>query len=220
MNVWFTSDLHLGHANIAKYCRRPWFKPDMVDGDGNWVSEEIRDACATNMNAALIQKWNERVKTGDTVFHIGDFCTYGAANGVPGVKRHATEWEEILNGQIIHIRGNHDANNTVKKHALESAMIRFGGKNVFMMHRPPWDPDSHVEVPGNTGIILCGHVHEKWSADQYMEVPVINVGVDVRNFYPMSKTEVIQAAQKTREYERDEGERMNENKNPCKSTSN
>ena len=199
MNVWFTSDLHLGHANIAKYCRRPWFEPDMVDGNGDWVSEEIRDACATNMNAALIQKWNERVKTGDTVFHIGDFCTYGAANGVPGVKRHATEWEEMLNGQIIHIRGNHDANNTVKKHALESAMIRFGGKNVFMMHRPPWDPDSHVEVPDNTGIILCGHVHEKWACGTHRmdaslnpkTVPVINVGVDVRGFYPMSKTEVM-----------------------------
>ena len=91
MNYWWTADLHLGHANIIKYCNRPFKNLE-------------------HMNKVLIRNWNERVKKEDIIFHVGDFCfrnspggKLGEGGGIP-----ATEWEKKLNGKIIHIKGNHD----------------------------------------------------------------------------------------------------------------
>lgn len=47
MNVWFTSDLHLGHANICLYCNRPWLKDGDYDLEKKQgVSDELREARA------------------------------------------------------------------------------------------------------------------------------------------------------------------------------
>ena len=48
MTTWFTSDLHFGHKNIIKYCRRPW-------------------ATTAEMDAALIENWNAVVGKDDDV---------------------------------------------------------------------------------------------------------------------------------------------------------
>lgn len=79
--VWFTSDTHFSHANIIKYCNRPFTNV----GD---------------MDAALVDNWNARVAPKDLVYHLGDFCWGTAA-----------KWEQVraqLNGDICLIRGNHD----------------------------------------------------------------------------------------------------------------
>ena len=51
--IYYTSDLHLGHANIIKLCKRPFSDVD-------------------EMNAVLISNWNNRVTNGDTVYISGD----------------------------------------------------------------------------------------------------------------------------------------------------
>ena len=53
MNTYLTSDLHLGHSNIIKYCNRPF--PDVE-----------------SMNKYLITKWNETVSKSDKVYFLGD----------------------------------------------------------------------------------------------------------------------------------------------------
>lgn len=52
-DIWVTSDTHFGHANIIKYCDRP-FKDEH------------------HMNEALVDNWNSAVKPGDIVYHLGD----------------------------------------------------------------------------------------------------------------------------------------------------
>ena len=52
--IWVTSDTHFGHANIIKYCNRPFPDPAIMD-------------------KAIIDRHNEVVKPEDTVIHIGDF---------------------------------------------------------------------------------------------------------------------------------------------------
>lgn len=74
MDTFFTSDLHLGHDNVIKYCNRP-FK------DGN------------HMNNSLIRNWNQRVKKDDLIYHLGDFCFKG---GKEGGKNKSLYWEEQL----------------------------------------------------------------------------------------------------------------------------
>ena len=53
--IFFTSDTHFGHANIIRYCKRPF---DSVN----------------EMNDTMVARWNASVKPTDTIFHLGDFA--------------------------------------------------------------------------------------------------------------------------------------------------
>lgn len=53
--IYYTADLHFGHANIIKLCHRPF-------------------ASIEEMDEKLIEKWNNKVKNGDTVYIVGDFA--------------------------------------------------------------------------------------------------------------------------------------------------
>ena len=82
--VFFTSDTHFNHANILKFCDRPFKNVE-------------------EMNETIIVNWNKVIGKDDTVFHLGDFCLGGSA-----------EWTKILdrlNGKIHLIVGNHDLKN-------------------------------------------------------------------------------------------------------------
>ena len=61
--IYFTSDTHFGHANIIKYCKRPFANVD-------------------EMNIALVAAWNAKVKPEDTVYHLGD-VTFKRLDMVP-----------------------------------------------------------------------------------------------------------------------------------------
>lgn len=82
MSTFFTSDTHFGHANIIKYCDRPF-------------------ASVGEMDEALIANWNARVGRNDDVYHLGDFafgCDYD----------HAVKCWNRLNGYKQIVLGNHD----------------------------------------------------------------------------------------------------------------
>ena len=53
MGRWWTSDHHFGHANIIRYCARPF-----TDADA--------------MNRAMVDRWNDVVDDGDEVWMLGD----------------------------------------------------------------------------------------------------------------------------------------------------
>ena len=179
----FTSDMHLGHANIAAYCNRPGFKPEYYK-DGRWVGDAERQEVEDKMSDTLIHNWNSRVKPDDTVFHVGDFCSHGPVKGVRGSRSKAQEWERRLNGQVIHIRGNHDSNNSVKV-AAESLKLWFGKRTWLLVHIPP------DKVPVDIDVVLCGHVHQAWKHKVIDGRPVINVGTDVWDWKPITKQELI-----------------------------
>ncbi len=86
---YFTSDNHFFHANIIKYCNRPFTSME-------------------EMNLVMIRNWNEIVTPDDTVFHIGDFglCKSSEAPNAP--KDPFKFIRNQLNGNIIFIAGNHD----------------------------------------------------------------------------------------------------------------
>jgi calcineurin-like phosphoesterase family protein len=80
-NIWFTSDTHFGHANIIKYCDRPF--------------ADVRENDET-----LIANWNHVVGPHDAVYHLGDFGF--------GRKGQMIEILRRLNGRIFFVKGNHD----------------------------------------------------------------------------------------------------------------
>lgn len=80
-NIYFTSDLHLGHRNVIKFCDRPF-----------------RDVY--EMDQTLIKNWNETVSQNDYIFNLGDLAFF---KNQPDNKALI----EKLNGKKYFILGNH-----------------------------------------------------------------------------------------------------------------
>jgi calcineurin-like phosphoesterase family protein len=142
------------------------------------------------MNKVLVTNWNSRVKEDDTVYHIGDFCFRG---GSEGGSNKAKYWNNQLNGTIVHVKGNHDKNNSVKS-IVTHLVMEFGNKVVLATHVPP---TMRLEVPEYFDFVICGHVHEKWKhvwlEEDYNNdpIPIINVGTDMWKFAPVRLDEVL-----------------------------
>ena len=182
--IFFTSDNHYSHKNIIDYCSRPFL-------DNNKQPDVYK------MNKVLTDNWNARVKPDDTVFVIGDFCfknTPAKAENGEGLIIRARDYEKQLNGKIIHLMGNHDPHNGVKA-IISGAEIRFGGMPIWMTHNP-----QHVnqKYPLN----LTGHVHQHWQCKWAgYDCCMVNVGVDVWKFYPVTFEEIYSRYKKfTREH--------------------
>ena len=164
MKTYFTSDLHLGHENIIKYCNRPFKSLD-------------------EMNTTIINRWNQRVKADDFVYHIGDFCFRNSSDRANGVRVSAQDWINRLNGHIIFIKGNHDRNNSLKCRCV-SAVYEHGDYRADLVHNP-----ERIDIRMN--LHLVGHVHNHWKRKEEGGHTIINVGVDVWDFYPRTFDELI-----------------------------
>lgn len=170
MKYFLTSDWHLGHFNIIKYCSRP-FK----------TLEE--------MNNTIISNHNSRVKADDIVFFVGDFCFKNSLGGKvgEGVPVKAKEYLAKLNGKFVFINGNHDRANSLKTPIIH-CHIRLGGKTFNLVHNPDF---VDMDVPIN----FVGHVHNHWVMKRIRKgekfTDAINVGVDAHNFFPITFEEVM-----------------------------
>ena len=108
--IYFTADTHFGHANIIKYCGRPY-------------------STVEEMDQALIANWNNTVSGSDTVYHLGDFAW-----------KQARSYREQLNGSIHLIRGNHDGdkNRKIDESLFASVSdlkeIRIEGQKIILCH--------------------------------------------------------------------------------------
>lgn len=161
MRIFFISDCHFEHGNIIEYCHRPFLNVDY-------------------MNATLVERWNKKVSHGDLVYHVGDFYMNKGGEGY-------RYWQFILNGDIVHIKGNHDRNNGVKT-LITKCIMKFGGKTVFVTHRPP---HTEGEIPYGCDFCICGHVHELYKHKWVGKYPIINVSVDVWGFEPVSIESIL-----------------------------
>lgn len=89
MNIWLSSDWHLGHANIAGKNTSNW-----KEGYRNFNSVE-------EMDDTIIDNINKYVNENDTIFFHGDF-SFGGHTKIPDYRRR-------IECKTIHvIRGNHD----------------------------------------------------------------------------------------------------------------
>ena len=172
MNYWFTSDYHLGHANIIKYCGRPW-------------------KCERDMTEAIIKNHNARVAPEDIVFHDGDFCFRNSPGGKQGegTVLKAVDYIRRLNGNFYFIKGNHDKNNSLKT-IVEKLVIGHGKKRICIVHNP-------VHADPAYAINFVGHIHEKWQIRRLSENSVmVNIGCDVWDFKPVSFEEIMKRLRK------------------------
>lgn len=105
--IFLTSDLHLDHTNIIRYCKRP-FKNVKV------------------MNSVLIRNWNKTVGKNDKIYFLGDFC-FCRKN-----RQRIRQFLRLLNGKKIFIRGNHDRFLKGYHHRI----LKYKGEYFYLVHNP------------------------------------------------------------------------------------
>lgn len=165
MEIFFTADTHFNHANIIKYCNRPF----------NDVEE---------MNTVMFESWNKVVGQNDLVYVIGDFI-FGWTD------QFYNKILSNLNGDIILIKGNHDKTSFIlqkKKNFFKEIKfyeeLRINKQKVCLFHYPieEWNGKHHGSIH------LHGHSHGNASIKKNR----YDVGVDVNEFTPVSLDEIIQ----------------------------
>lgn len=177
---YFTADLHFGHANIIRYCHRPF-------------------GSVPEMNAALVDNWNAVVDDTDEVWVLGDVAM--------GPIRESLDVVAQLAGHKILVAGNHDRCWAGQERAPSDWTARYvdagfadvlqGTVDLAIDGRPvraghfPYEGDSHDEDrfvrfrPDDDGSwLLHGHVHTSWRVNGRQ----INVGVDVWDYAPVAET--------------------------------
>lgn len=179
---WFSSDLHLGHDNIRKYCERPFKDVD-------------------EMNQAIIDRWNEVVSEDDEVYVLGDVALGKIMDTLPLVT--------LLKGHKFLVPGNHDRlwSGNKKLRDVDIQMYQQVGFEIlseqFMLTDRRWllchfpykgdsqQVDRHSEhrpVKGRfaESLLIHGHTHSK---DQ-IKSGMVHVGVDAWGFRPVSEETV------------------------------
>ena len=167
MKTFYTSDLHFGHGNIIKYCKRPY----------KTVEE---------MDRKLIKRMNSRIKKDDVVIHAGDFCFRNSSGGKAGegLQHKPSYYINQLNGHWVFLNGNHDGNNSLKT-PINSLVLKLEGRLINVIHNP-----KHFNF--NYNINFVGHIHKDWKFKKiYHNKYAINLGVDVWNYYPKTYDEIM-----------------------------
>jgi calcineurin-like phosphoesterase family protein len=188
-NTFFTSDMHIGHANSIKFDKRPFTDLE-------------------HMHRVLVNNYNASVKSGDICYFLGDI---GVAN------TYITEQIiKQLNGTKILIIGNHDKGYNAMLNAgfdavMNSATLVIANEIVTLSHCPlygvyredtagmrggvlgeNWHGETRYRfkeftVPDYGQFHLHGHIHspnggksEKILGKQY------DVGIVANNYRPVS----------------------------------
>lgn len=138
MNTWITSDLHFGHSNVILFCNRPTTPEEQEE----WI----------------IGRLNAHIKSGDTVYHIGDFA-FGPRGKYVDIVRILGK----LNGNWNFIIGNHDKENQLKSACSSTRHNVLGiyhekkllDKTFVMFHYPieNWNKKHYGAIH------LHGHIH-------------------------------------------------------------
>jgi calcineurin-like phosphoesterase family protein len=178
MNRWLTSDVHIGHAAVIDYCKRPFTSLE-------------------HMHEEIIKRWNSRVKPEDLIYVCGDFALCSYKEFVPLAKQ--------LNGTIKLVLGNHDHYSQAQYNALgievcHELKLKIAGQMCRLSHYPyalPWYKRPFAfkselrfmekrppKIPGE--FLIHGHVHTKYKMAQNR----IHVGQDAWNHYPVSFREI------------------------------
>lgn len=193
--VFFTSDLHLGHANIIKYAKRPFLNDveiGLLKTDPKF--RPSRESVA-RMDSVLIDNINKTVGEKDVLWFLGDFCFTPKGRYYEMARSYR---DRIACQDIRFILGNHDTCEIKDLfqywERLEDRLVISG----FKFHL-----SHYAQVVWNKshrGAISChGHSHsslEPWLDEHMPGHRSIDVGIDnavkvLGEYRPFSFEEII-----------------------------
>ena len=145
--------------------------------------QETVAAAVEEMDEAMIQNWNERVRPGDLVYDLGDFSFHNKAKTIEILGR--------LNGEHHFIRGNHDSGTvaSLQDHFAsfrDYREIKPGGQKICLFHFPI---ESFHQV-GKGAWHLHGHCHGNFVDESGMAR--MDVGVDTNDLRPYHLDEITE----------------------------
>lgn len=160
--MWhWIADLHLGHANIIKYCNRPFLSSDENElnglvNRGTIPSKEFKvsKASVDLMDQTIIDSINATVDINDTLVIDGDFCWTPKHNRFSVAKNYR---DRIKCKNVYLIWGNHDDSTLAPlfRACYDHYTFNVNGQHIFVSHYPArsWDKATYECW------MLYGHVH-------------------------------------------------------------
>ncbi|MCO5159675.1 MAG: metallophosphoesterase family protein [Mesorhizobium sp.] len=172
VNTFFTGCTHFDHANIIRLANRPF-------------------ATVEDMNEAMIDRWNAKVRRGDLVYHLGDF-------GFIKNPDRAVAILSRLNGTVCLVHGNHDAAHIRRLPNFGASLpymeIETGSEKLVLFHYPI------EEWAGFFRGVLHLHCHTH-QQDRKGKVAIpnrVNVTVEAWDYAPAALEDVKQVWAKER----------------------
>jgi len=163
--VYLIADTHFGRGTVISRGNRPF----------SGVEE---------MDAAMLENWNNAVKDEDTVYFLGDFTDHDCNK--------AMHWLNRLKGRIVFIQGNHDElgsptckgdweNGRIIAYAsTEKIVLRYNGREFLLIHNPNSSEDwNGWKIHGHT------HIDDPEYSLINSEKKTMNVGADLVNYTPV-----------------------------------
>ncbi|MBP1583604.1 MAG: metallophosphoesterase [Victivallales bacterium] len=170
--IFFSADTHFGHANIIRFCNRPF--------------ETVEE-----MDEALVDNWNRRVGGNDNVYFLGDLFFRASVDKVREILGR-------LKGKKHLVIGNHDSSWMTKElldsHFVEVANyldVSVGGRHLVMCHYP-------LLCWGGSGKswMIHGHIHNNRHMDYWpllqVRERVLNAGVEINGYAPVRFDDLLE----------------------------
>lgn len=174
--LYLTSDSHVQHFNIAKYCHRPF-------------------GSRKEMDDALIANWNSVVPEDGIVVHCGDFMLPHKN----GDKEYKKIWDKLNFKTLVLCRGNHDridcgvyeyGDKTVI--VKDIVIIEVESIKIMACHYPMLAYPADYQVFGHIHTLsdgtcygIDGDVNARLRKTQY------DVGADQNNYTPVSYWQLV-----------------------------
>ena len=166
---YYIADTHFGHHNIINMANRPF-------------------QCVQDMEDALIEKWNRKVKDNDEIYIIGDLFYQ---------HDHIDSILSRLNGKKHLITGNHESKWLTHQYrpyfqSIQSSLeIVDQNHTIYMCHYPM------VCYPKQSrAYMIHGHIHNDTLFDYWCvllkRARILNAGVDINHFEPVTLNELIE----------------------------
>lgn len=161
-NVWFTSDFHLGHFNIIRYCKRPF--------------GSLRE-----MDDVIVERVNACVRPNDVLYFLGDFCM--------GKEEQVITYRKRLACRKIHfIEGNHDKTTRKQQQLFASwgllSEVHVAQQRIVLCHYAMRVWPHHAQGAWH----LYGHSHGNLPDEPF--ALSLDIGVDTHDFRPWHFEEI------------------------------
>lgn len=165
-SVFLISDTHFGHKGVCHFMRN-----DGVTKLRPWDSVE-------EMDEAMVENWNDRVRPNDKVYHLGDVV----------INRKSLSILSRLNGDKVLIRGNHDIFRDDEYRKYFRELRAYHVMNGMILSHIP----IHTESLGRFGVNIHGHLHaNRVMIGDHIDVRYHSVCVEQTDFAPILFEDVI-----------------------------